>query len=161
MSNLQFNWKTACSIFFSSFVAGLILLFLVGHLSFQYGSFEQSQLFSIYLPPFLLIILFSLLLTLWGLKRLSKPLSQIEQISLALPLLSAKKYQQARLLLSETSINNSDQEVLDLSNITYHLINVLDQLDQNGRLRNQQVQIKNRELRKERDFIKSLLDTAQ
>ena len=161
MSNLQFNWKTACSIFFSSFVAGLILLFLVGHLSFQYGSFEQSQLFSIYLPPFLLIILFSLLLTLWGLKRLSKPLSQIEQISLALPLLSAKKYQQARLLLSETSINNSDQEVIDLSNITNHLINVLDQLDQNGRIRNQQVQIKNRELRKERDFIKSLLDTAQ
>ncbi|WP_247870051.1 bifunctional diguanylate cyclase/phosphodiesterase [Methylophaga sp. SB9B] len=109
----------------------------------------------------MLIILFSLLLTLWGLKRLSKPLSQIEQISLALPLLSAKKYQQARLLLSETSINNSDQEVIDLSNITNHLINVLDQLDQHGRLRNQQVQIKNRELRKERDFIKSLLDTAQ
>ncbi|WP_245652136.1 putative bifunctional diguanylate cyclase/phosphodiesterase [Methylophaga muralis] len=109
----------------------------------------------------MLIIIFSLLLTLWGLKRLSKPLSQIEQISLALPLLSAKKYQQARLLLSETSINNSDQEVIDLSNITNHLINVLDQLDQHGRLRNQQVQIKNRELRKERDFIKSLLDTAQ
>jgi diguanylate cyclase (GGDEF)-like protein/PAS domain S-box-containing protein len=161
MSNLQLHWKTACSIFFSSFVAGLILLFLVGHLNFQFGSFEQSQLFSIYLPPFLLIILFSLLLTLWGLKRLSKPLSQIEQISLALPLLSAKKYQQARLLLSETSINNSDQEVIDLSNITNHLINVLDQLDQHGRLRNQQVQIKNRELQKERDFIKSLLDTAQ
>ncbi|ODN66229.1 Cyclic di-GMP phosphodiesterase Gmr [Methylophaga muralis] len=161
MSNLQLHWKTACSIFFSSFIAGLILLFLVGHLNFQYGSFDPSQLFSIYLPPFLLIIIFSLLLTLWGLKRLSKPLSQIEQISLALPLLSAKKYQQARLLLSETSINNSDQEVIDLSNITNHLINVLDQLDQHGRLRNQQVQIKNRELRKERDFIKSLLDTAQ
>lgn len=161
MSNLQLHWKTACSIFFSSFVAGLILLFLVGHLNFQYGSFEQSQLLSIYLPPFLLIVLFSLLLTLWGLRRLSKPLSQIEQISLALPLLSAKKYQQARLLLSETSINKSDQEVIDLSNITKHLINVLDQLDQHGRLRNQQVQIKNRELQKERDFIKSLLDTAQ
>ncbi|HCD05547.1 MAG TPA: GGDEF domain-containing protein, partial [Methylophaga sp.] len=41
------------------------------------------------------------------------------------------------------------------------MINVLDHLDQHRRLRNQQVQIKNRELRKDRDFIKSLLDTAQ
>lgn len=161
MSKLQPHWKTACSIFFSNFLAGLIPLCLNGYLNFQYGNFEQSHFYSVYLLPFLLIVLFSLLLTVWGLRRLAKPLSQIEQISLALPLLSAKKYQQARLLLSESTVNNIDQEVIDLSNITNQLINVLDQLDQGVRLRNQQVQINNRELRRERDFIKSLLDTAQ
>lgn len=161
MSKLQLHWKTAYSIFFGSCLTGLIILALIAYLNFQNGHFESSQLLSIYFPPFLLILLFSTALTLWVLRRLSRPLNQIEQISLALPLLSAKKYQQARLLLSETTSSNIDQEVIDLSNITNQLINVLDQLDQNSRIRNQQVQIKNRELQKERDFIKSLLDTAQ
>lgn len=161
MSKLQLHWKTAYSIFFVSCLTGLIILALIAYLNFQNGHFESSQLWSIYFPPFLLILLFSTALTLWVLQRISRPLNQIEQISLALPLLSAKKYQQARLLLSETTSRNIDQEVIDLSNITNQLINVLDQLDQNSRIRNQQVQIKNRELQKERDFIKSLLDTAQ
>lgn len=161
MSKLQLHWKTAYSIFFGSCLTGLIILALIAYLNFQNGHFESSQLWSIYFPPFLLILLFSTALTLWVLQRISRPLNQIEQISLALPLLSAKKYQQARVLLSETTSRNIDQEVIDLSNITNQLINVLDQLDQNSRIRNQQVQIKNRELQKERDFIKSLLDTAQ
>lgn len=161
MSKLQLHWKTAYSIFVGSCLSGLLILVLIAYLNFQNGHFESSQLWRIYLPPFLLILLFSTALTLWVLRRLSRPLNQIEQISLALPLLSAKKYQQARGLLSETTSSNIDQEVIDLSNITNQLINVLDQLDQNSRLRNQQVQIKNRELQKERDFIKSLLDTAQ
>lgn len=77
------------------------------------------------------------------------------------PYCRQKKYQQARQLLSETTVSSIDQEVIELSNLTHQLINVLDHLDQHRRLRNQQVQIKNRELRKDRDFIKSLLDTAQ
>jgi len=140
---------------------GFSIVSLIGYLNYQNGHFESSQLINIYLLPGLAVLIFSLISTLWLLRRLSRPLSQIEQISLALPLLSAKKYQQARQLLLETSTSRIDQEVIDLSNITKQLINVLDQLDQHGRLRNQQVQIKNRELQKERDFIKSLLDTAQ
>ncbi|HAD31060.1 MAG TPA: GGDEF domain-containing protein [Methylophaga sp.] len=161
MSKLQFHWKTAYSIFFGSCLTGFVILSLIGYLNFQQGLFEKTQLLTIYLFPLLLILLFSLALTLWVLRRLSQPLIQIEQISLALPLLSAKKYQQARQLLSETTVSSIDQEVIELSNLTHQLINVLDHLDQHRRLRNQQVQIKNRELRKDRDFIKSLLDTAQ
>ncbi len=161
MSKLQLHWKTAYSIFFGSCLTGFIILSVIGYLNFLQGLFEKAQLLTIYLLPLVLILLFSLALTLWVLRRLSQPLTQIEQISLALPLLSAKKYQQARQLLSETTVSSIDQEVIELSNLTHQLINVLDHLDQHRRLRNQQVQIKNRELRKDRDFIKSLLDTAQ
>ena len=161
MSKRQLQWKTALSIFLGSCLTGLIILILIGYLHFQHGHFEASQITRIYLLPFLLITGFSMALTWWVLHRLSQPLTQIEQISLALPLLSAKKYQQARQLLSENISSSLDQEVVDLSHLTHQLINVLDHLDQHRRLRNQQVQIKNRELRKDRDFIKSLLDTAQ
>lgn len=159
-SKHQLHWKTSFILFLSSCFAGALLLILTAYLLSLQIRFESDQLLHIFLPPFLLIILFSAALTLWITRRLHKPLQQIEEISLALPLVSAKKYEQARQLLSAASPSNID-EIIDLSHITHQLINVLDQLDQQARLRNQQVQIKNRELSKERDFIKSLLDTAQ
>ncbi|HCD05548.1 MAG TPA: hypothetical protein DEQ60_09520, partial [Methylophaga sp.] len=124
----QLQWKTALSIFLGSCLTGLIILILIGYLHFQHGHFEASQITRIYLLPFLLITGFSMALTWWVLHRLSQPLTQIEQISLALPLLSAKKYQQARQLLSENISSSLDQEVVDLSHLTHQLINVLDHL---------------------------------
>lgn len=97
-TSFQLHWKTSYSIFCISLFIGLIILSVIILLTVQQGSFEKSQLLNIYLLPFLLIILFSSGLSWWVLHRLSRPLNQIEQISLALPLVSAKKYQQARQL---------------------------------------------------------------
>ncbi|WP_438971435.1 putative bifunctional diguanylate cyclase/phosphodiesterase [Methylophaga sp.] len=94
-------------------------------------------------------------------RALSKPLEDIQQISHALPFISAQKYDDAKLIFQRIDKETRLQEVAELQSASLELARVLEQVDATSVKRRQLIHKTNEDLRKERDFIKNLLDTAQ
>lgn len=161
LNSLQ--WQSVIKIFIGSLISGMVPLSVVAYFVF-YDESTATRVLDLTVYFGLAVALLIILAGLWsviGYRRLSKPLDAIEQITHALPLLSAKKYQEAKNLISQVQTAAQYHEISDLQRATRQLTEILEQLDENIQQRTQMVNAKTEELRSERDFIKSLLDTAQ
>lgn len=78
-----------------------------------------------------------------------------------MPMLSSKKYDDAKTVFDQAAEGSRHQEINQLHFATLQLTKLLEQLVTDVDQRSKSVQPKNRELQLERDFIKTLLDTAE
>lgn len=108
-----------------------------------------------------LLLLFAFIFSIRCYRALSKPLENLEKITHAMPMLSSKKYAQAKETFAAVATSSNHREINQLQAATYQLSSLLEQLDADIYERTQSVRDKNTELKNERDFIKNLLDTAQ
>ena len=92
---------------------------------------------------------------------LSRPLSRLSTVSQALPMLAKQQYSQVRELIHlEDKYHKSDE--LDQLELSTHALTIqLEQLHNSVKERTQALHNRSVELLQERDFIKSLIDTAQ
>ncbi|MDC9725980.1 MAG: diguanylate cyclase, partial [Gammaproteobacteria bacterium] len=92
---------------------------------------------------------------------ISKPLSRLASVSQALPLLAKQEYGEVRNILGKNSTTNRIDELDQLEYSTKDLTIQLEELHNSIKERSQTVLQRSLELQHERDFIKSLIDTAQ
>jgi len=92
---------------------------------------------------------------------ISAPLSRLSSVSKALPLLAKKQYDTVRALVSPKECNHTLDELDILENTTQDVSFQLEQLEKIVKLNSNLINQRNIELQQERDFVKSLIDTAQ
>jgi len=92
---------------------------------------------------------------------LSKPLSRLSEVSRVLPLLAKQKYSEVKALVSPETSHHTVDELDILENSTHKLTLQLEQLHQSVKERTSALHTRSSELQQERDFVKSLIDTAQ
>jgi len=92
---------------------------------------------------------------------ISKPLSRLSTVSQALPLLAKQKFQLVSELI-DTDKQTQQTDELDQLEISTHALTVqLEQLHNSVKERSEALHNRSIELLQERDFVKSLIDTAQ
>ena len=157
------QWQSIIKIFTGSLLSGLLALAVAAYLIFSHAEtgLKTADLLLYFGLAATLLIIIAALWAIFAYQRLGRPLEALEQITFALPLLSAKKYQEAQQIFDRLETALQHQEIADLQRASRQLANVLEQLDVNIQQRSQHINAKSDELRSERDFIKSLLDTAQ
>lgn len=163
ISRNSLQWQSVIKIFFGSLFSGLSALAVAGYLVFSHlnETLTAADLLIYFGFATTLLIIIAGLWAIFAYQRLGRPLEALEQITFALPMLSAKKYQEAQQIFSQLESAIVHQEIAELQRAGKQLADVLEQLDINIQQRSQQIHAKSDELRSERDFIKSLLDTAQ
>ena len=92
---------------------------------------------------------------------ISKPLSRLSTVSQALPLLAKQKYKHVKKLLQTQSMPMRADELDQLENSTHELTIQLEQLHDDVKERSESLYFRSTELQQERDFVRSLIDTAQ
>lgn len=163
-SRNSLRWFSAVNTFSGVLIAGFIALLVSAYLFHTQTLPSHSDLVSTilyYSLTVLVLIILAILFALHHYKALSRPLEKLEQITHALPLLSAKKYEEARQIFQSAEGHSRLHEINELLKASTALSSVLEQLDQNVSQRSTMLHAANEELRGERDFIKNLLDTAQ
>ncbi|MEC9313739.1 MAG: PAS domain S-box protein, partial [Pseudomonadota bacterium] len=163
-SRNSLQYLAAAKTFSSVLIAGLVALIVSAYLFHTNALPDHSDLISAilyYVMAALVLIVLAALLAARHYQTLSRPLENLDQITQALPLLSSKKYDDARLIFESTSDHTRLREISDLLAASRQLSTVLEQLDQNVSQRSKMLHAANEELRGERDFVKNLLDTAQ
>ncbi|MEX1200385.1 MAG: EAL domain-containing protein [Methylophaga sp.] len=163
ISRKTLQWQSISIIFIGSLLGGLLALIIAAYLvnSHLDGPLTTADLLLYFGLAGALLIIVAGLCAVFAYQRLSRPLEVLEQITFALPLLSAKKYQEAQQIFAQLETAIQHQEIAELQRAGKQLADVLEKLDINIQTRSQQIYAKSDELRSERDFIKSLLDTAQ
>jgi len=164
LSRDSLQWQSATNIFTSIMIAGLIAIFVTA--SFYYYQVDSLLIFSetfivFYAGAVLVLILFALLFASRTYIVLSRPMDNLEQITHALPLLSAKKYDEAKGIFKVVESLSKHHEINQLQYASMQLSSVLQKLDGNVLQRSKMIHAKNSELQHERDFIKNLVNTAQ
>ena len=164
ISRDSLQWQTAVNTFTSIIIAGLISIGTSGYLTYS----KSSELVAFQLEIFIyhgiaigLLLIMALAFSIRSYRELARPLDNLEQITHALPLLSSKKYEQAKQIFNLLEAHSKHQEINQLRYATLQLTSLLEQLDANVAQRSEVIRAKNDELQHERDFIKSLVDTAQ
>jgi len=163
ISRKTLQWQSISTIFFGSLLSGLLALIIAAALVYSHldGPLTTADLLVYFGLAGALLIIVAGLFAVIAYQRLGRPLEALEQITFALPLLSAKKYQEAQQIFAQLETAIRHQEIADLQRAGKQLADVLEKLDINIQTRSQQIHAKSDELRSERDFIKSLMDTAQ
>jgi diguanylate cyclase (GGDEF)-like protein/PAS domain S-box-containing protein len=92
---------------------------------------------------------------------ISKPLSRLSAVSQALPLLAKQKYDQAKKLVRNKTTDEQIDELDQLEISTLDLTLQLEQLHYAVKEHADSLHLRSLELQQERDFVKSLIDTAQ
>jgi len=92
---------------------------------------------------------------------ISKPLSRLSTVSQALPLLAKQKYNQIRELIPVSDQPHKMDELDQLEISTNDLTGQLEDLHNSVKERSAALHNRGIELLQERDFVKSLIDTAQ
>lgn len=164
MAGIRFDslqWQSVLKIFMGSLISGILPLSVAAYFVFNAHPSSMTDLLLYFGLATAMLVILSGYWSFAGFRRMNQPVEAIEQITHALPLLSAKKYQEAKELISEVRTAAKYQEIYALQSATRQLAEVLEQLDTNIQQRTQMVNARTLELRNERDFIKSLLDTAQ
>jgi len=92
---------------------------------------------------------------------LSKPLTRLLTVSQALPLLAKQQYNHVRELIDIEQTSRQADELDQLESSTYTLTAQLEQLHDSIKERTDALHSRSVELVQERDFVKSLIDTAQ
>jgi diguanylate cyclase (GGDEF)-like protein/PAS domain S-box-containing protein len=151
-------------MFSSVLVAGLVALIVFAYLFRTQALPDHSNLYSAmiyYSLAAVVLIILALLFAVRHYQALSKPLNNLDQITQALPLLSAKKYDEAKQIFQATENHTRLSEIGELLTVSTELSSVLEKLDQSVGKRSKMLHAANEQLRGERDFVKNLLDTAQ
>lgn len=115
------------------------------------------------------IIIRSIILSLLGIVilgsslffLLSRPLNRLSIVSEALPLLAKQRYKEARALLFDNKNKDYIDELDQLELSTDELTSQLENLHLSIKKHTQSLHTRSLELQQERDFVKSLIDTAQ
>lgn len=158
--------QAALKTFTSSVLTGAAGLTLPVYLHYE---FSEQGLDPSFLGDFVMfygiaiavILVFAALFAFLNHRALGRPLDNIQQISHALPLLSSQKYNDAKVIFNNIKDDTTLEEVEELRATSLQLARVLEEMDAVSVKRRQQVHETSEILRKERDFIKNLLDTAQ
>lgn len=164
ISRESLQWQSATNTFTSIILAGVLAVSLSAYLFYEQIialNIPQGELILYHGIALATLVAFLLLFSIRSYLELSKPLDNLEQITHAMPMLSSKKYDEAKTIFNQIAEGSKHQEINQLHFATLQLTTLLEQLDADVIQRNQSVQTKNKELQLERDFIKSLLDTAQ
>ncbi|MBE9533100.1 MAG: PAS domain S-box protein, partial [Proteobacteria bacterium] len=158
------QWNTAVKTFISIVVSGLVTISIVSYLNFSQSGFNVSLVIYFSLAIAILLLL-AAGFSFQNYQALSRPLSSLESITDTFPLLSSKKYNEAREIFksveNDNAVHSNYQEINQLQFATMQLTGLLEKLDANVNERSSLIHKKNDELQVERDFVKSLLDTAQ
>jgi diguanylate cyclase (GGDEF)-like protein/PAS domain S-box-containing protein len=115
------------------------------------------------------IILRSIILSLFGIFVLggslfyliSRPLNRLSLVSEALPLLAKQRYENVRKLIHHNKNKDYIDELDQLELSTGELTSQLEDLNLSVKERTESLHTRSIELKQERDFVKSLIDTAQ
>ena len=158
------QWNTAVKTFISIVISGLTILSILNYLSYSQSGLNSSFIIYSALAVAALLVL-AVLFSFLSYKALSRPLSSLEAITDTFPLLSSKRYNEAREIFktveNDNALRSNYQEINQLQFATMQLTGLLEKLDANVNERSSLIHKKNKELQTERDFIKNLLDTAQ
>ena len=92
---------------------------------------------------------------------MSKPLSRLSTVSQALPLLATQHFDHVRSLIPRKNTHQTIDELDQLENSTHALTSQLESLHKSVKERSESLHNRGIELQQERDFVKSLIDTAQ
>ncbi len=164
ISRDSLQWQSAVHTFTSIVLTGFIAIALSGYIIYTQSNSLQISQFDLIIYHSIAAIVLLILAILFSIRTyitLSRPLDNLEQITHALPLLSSKKYDEARQIFQTVENLSKHQEINQLQYATLQLTSLLEKLDANVNERSGLIRAKSDELELERDFIKSLLDTAQ
>lgn len=156
-------WQSRSNVFLGVVLSGHTMLALLAYLVYQH---PKTTLLPIELLSYaglasFILIMFAAAWSYFSQQRLVTALTQVQQIADSLPLLSAKKYTNATELYQQLAQTPQHEEVFTLQQATTQLCRALDKLDGSVQQRTALINDKNLALQGERDFIKSLLNTAQ
>ncbi|MCX4187649.1 putative bifunctional diguanylate cyclase/phosphodiesterase [Methylophaga sp. OBS4] len=164
ISRDSLQWQTAVRTFISVLLAGVTALAVSSYLYYQHAT--NANLNWLYFVLYyslaaLVLLVFAGLFAIRNYQALARPLDNLERITHALPLLSSKKYDEAKQIFQQIENQTHLKEIGELQAASLQLSSILEQLDANVIQRTRTINATNEELRGERDFVKNLLDTAQ
>jgi diguanylate cyclase (GGDEF)-like protein/PAS domain S-box-containing protein len=155
------QWKIAASTFSSIILSTVMVLGLLSSLLFPYLSIPTTT-FVIYLSAITLgLIIIAMLFASRTYQLLAQLIENLNHITNALPLLSSKRYDEAKKAFSLGDKDTEYEEIIQLQFAVFQLTSLLEKLDSNVTERSQLIYAQKNELQTDRDFIKNLLDTAQ
>ncbi len=155
------QWKIALNTFTSIILSTVIVVGLLSYLLYPYFSLPKTNIF-IYLSGIAVsLITIAFLFSARSYIGLTQLIDSLEHITLALPLLSSKKYDEAKLAFKLADKKPKHEEITQLQFAVFQLTSLLEKLDGNVHQRSQLILSQKTELENERDFIQNLLNTAQ
>ncbi len=155
------QWKIAVSTFTSIMLSTLIVMALLTYLLFPYLSLPKPM-FILYLSAITAGLVFiAMFFAARAYGVLAPLISSLENITLGLPLLSSKKYFEAKEAFKLGDKKSEHEEITQLQFAVFQLTSLLEKLDANVNQRSQLIHAQKNELETDRDFIRNLLNTAQ
>lgn len=139
----------------------MIMILLVGYLLYPSLSLSLTEFLLYLLAIIVILVTLAVFFASRTYMSLARPIRSLEQITLALPLLSSKKYEEARAAFNLDDKKSQEVEITQLQFTAFQLTSLLEKLDASVNQRSQLIHSQKNELQDERDFIKNLLDTAQ
>tara|TARA_R110001606_G_scaffold11354_5_gene49204 strand:- start:9168 stop:11984 length:2817 start_codon:yes stop_codon:yes gene_type:complete len=124
-------------------------------------SVQQKEIRAIVVRSIILALLGILILGSSLFFLISRPLNRLSIVSEALPLLAKQRYESVRELIYHTENKDYIDELDQLELSTEELTSQLEHLHLSVKERSESLHTRGLELQQERDFIKSLIDTAQ
>ncbi len=164
ISQNSLQWQTAITTFTSIMIAGLACLAVAGYVTYYKAlpnGVSQADLILYHSAAIVCLLVLALLFSIRTYLALSRPLNNLEQITQTLPLLSSKQYDVAKAQFQLIADASNHHEITGLHDAACQLTTLLEKLDADMLNRTLSINTKNNELQTERDFVKSLVDTAQ
>jgi len=131
-------------------------LVMVSDVSGQLNAIKTSILQSL-----MLAVLIAVLTVLVVFLSFSGPMGRLLDMTTSFPLLSARRYSEVKKLVRQHPEQGGADELSGLETALNQLVDNLEQQDDIVKDRAELINVRNREIQSERDFIKGLLDTAQ
>lgn len=155
------QWKIAFNTFTSIVLSSLGVLALLSYLFYPYLSLLKIDLTLYLISIGIGIVSIALLFASRTYKGLSHLITSLEHITLALPLLASKKYDEAKEAFKLGDSKTEPEEITQLQFAVFQLTSLLEKLDANVYQRSKLIRAQKSQLEGERDFIQNLLNTAQ
>lgn len=155
------QWKIAVNTFISIILSSVAVIGLLGYLLYPYISLPDTGFILYSIAIIVGLTSIALLFASRTYKGLARLITSLEHITLALPLLSSKKYEEAKDAFKLGDTTTEPEEITQLQFAVFQLTSLLEKLDANVHQRSQLINAQKYELESERDFIQNLLNTAQ
>ncbi len=155
------QWKIAVNTFASIMLSTVIVIALLSYLLYPSLSLAKIEFITYLSIIGGGLIILAMLFALRTYKVLARLIHSLEHITLALPLLSSKKYDEAKEAFKLADKKSEHEEITQLQFAVFQLTSLLEKLDGNVSQRSQLIFSQKTELENERDFIQNLLNTAQ
>lgn len=156
-------WQSRLMLFAGILCCGMVSILVFATLTFQTDNVSQSNTHLLLYVGISLLVLI-VLATIWSMlcfKRLSQPFEQIQQMVDTIPRLAAQQYSAAAESYQQFDGEIQHNETRSLHQAMSQLAQSLEQQENNTQQKTLQMSDKNLALQAERDFVKSLLNTAQ